>query len=150
MVRVASLTKIDFGDVTYSTPMAFMWSILEEELAIITANLPLLRNIFMLILPRGWLGSSGRNNDYNTFSQQQNYNLPSHHRNNGSHSRGKQDDYNLGPINPVIHKSEVSSGPIREISATELTDDSDTELAPHGAPLGGIHVRSDFEVKSAS
>lgn len=137
--------RVDFDDVTYSLPMPLMWSILEEELAITTANLPLLRHVFAPILPQGWLGSSERNNRYES---------PSQNQKDYSRRQNRQENYNLTPVNLGINKSEISSSPRRKNSTIDIAigtaDDSDTELAPHGAPLDGIHVQREFEVGSAS
>lgn len=150
MVRVVSLLRVDFADATYTLPMLLMWSIVEEELALTTANLPLLRHVFSRILPRGWLNSSHRKSNYNTNSQ--------YRRNDNSHRRGdRSDNYNLTPVNLGVHESEVSSSaPLkRKKNGTDVTvgsaaDDSDTELAVHGAPLDGIHVQREFRIGSAA
>ncbi|OBT54914.1 hypothetical protein VE04_04924 [Pseudogymnoascus sp. 24MN13] len=58
IIRVMSLLSIDFNDVTSTLPMPLMWSIVEQQLAIVCANLPLLRHVFAAVLPTRWLGSS--------------------------------------------------------------------------------------------
>ncbi|KAL4871487.1 hypothetical protein BDV12DRAFT_194253 [Aspergillus spectabilis] len=60
MVRVFSLISIDFADAAYSFPMPLLWSIIEEQLSIVAANLPILRHVFATILPHSWMGSSRR------------------------------------------------------------------------------------------
>ncbi|KAL4928002.1 uncharacterized protein BDV17DRAFT_292022 [Aspergillus undulatus] len=60
MARVFSLISIDFADATYTLPMPLMWSIVKEQLAIVAANLPVLRHVFATNLPRNWMGSSRR------------------------------------------------------------------------------------------
>ncbi|KAI9728095.1 MAG: hypothetical protein M1834_007811 [Cirrosporium novae-zelandiae] len=52
IVRLKSLMDIDFTDVTYSTPIAFLWSLLEMKLAVINANLPLLRPVVSRVFPK--------------------------------------------------------------------------------------------------
>ncbi|RJE25025.1 hypothetical protein PHISCL_02618 [Aspergillus sclerotialis] len=46
MLRVVSLMKIDFNDATYTLPIPLMWSIVQGQLAIVAANIPLLRRVF--------------------------------------------------------------------------------------------------------
>lgn len=48
---------MDYNDVTYTLCPMLMWSLIEQELAIFVASLPLLRNIIAKILPAGWIGS---------------------------------------------------------------------------------------------
>jgi hypothetical protein len=51
MVRVFNPISIDFTDATYNLPMPLMWSIIEGQLAIVAANLPILLHVFATILP---------------------------------------------------------------------------------------------------
>ncbi|KAF2139197.1 uncharacterized protein K452DRAFT_232914, partial [Aplosporella prunicola CBS 121167] len=46
IIRMDSLVKLDLSDVTYNIPNVLMWSVIEPELALIGANLPLLRPLF--------------------------------------------------------------------------------------------------------
>ncbi|KAG8162374.1 hypothetical protein KVR01_008139 [Diaporthe batatas] len=46
IVRLRSLMIISFDDATWTLPMGLMWSVLEPELAIINANLPLMHRFF--------------------------------------------------------------------------------------------------------
>lgn len=147
IVRLVSLIHIDFTDATYTLTEPLMWTIIEQELALTTANLPLLRHIFAHILPRGWLASSRRKYNYNTNCQ---------YRMNDSSRRREGDNlhnYNLRPMNPGVHQSDMSSSaPLKKngMGATvgSVADDSDTELAAHGAPLDGIHVLREFQLES--
>lgn len=52
IVRIKSLTEISFTDPTWTLPMGLLWTVLEPELAIINANLPLMRRLFAQIAPR--------------------------------------------------------------------------------------------------
>ncbi|KAL4877433.1 hypothetical protein BJY04DRAFT_222181 [Aspergillus karnatakaensis] len=51
IVRVFSIISIDFANATFTLPMPLMWSIVEEQLAVVAANLPILRHVFATILP---------------------------------------------------------------------------------------------------
>lgn len=52
IVRIKSLTDISFTDPTYTLPMGLLWTVLEPELAIINANLPLMRRLFVKFAPK--------------------------------------------------------------------------------------------------
>lgn len=43
---------ISFDDPTWTLPMGLLWTVLEPELAIINANLPLMRRFFAKIIPK--------------------------------------------------------------------------------------------------
>jgi hypothetical protein len=46
-----SLLTLDFADVTYSLPLPLMWSVIEPELGLVCANLPVLSPIWAPYLP---------------------------------------------------------------------------------------------------
>jgi hypothetical protein len=46
-----SLLTLDFADVTYSLPLPLMWSIIEPELGLVCANLPILPPIWAPYVP---------------------------------------------------------------------------------------------------
>ncbi|KAL4793036.1 hypothetical protein BDV19DRAFT_367248 [Aspergillus venezuelensis] len=135
MVRVFSLINIDFADATYTLPMPLMWSIVEEQLAIVAANLPILRHVFATILPHGWMGSSRR-------------------RGTGSEGRyqssGNQQKYSLTRMDKGVNKSDISSPRVKPVGnqTSSYTDDdrSETGLAVNGALPSGIQVSKDFRV----
>ncbi|KAK7701732.1 hypothetical protein SLS64_010180 [Diaporthe eres] len=52
IVRLKSLMIISFEDPTWTLPMGLLWTVLEPELAIINANLPLMRRFFAKIIPK--------------------------------------------------------------------------------------------------
>lgn len=139
MVRVVSLMRINFNDVTYTLPIPLMWSIVEEQLAIIAANVPLLRTVFSAITPRRWLGSSERGTG------------PSY---DIGLRKGFSKNYPLTRMDQGINKSEVTSHELkgsRQVITPRWSDDgvdgrSDTELTSNGAPPDGIHMWKDFRV----
>lgn len=128
MVRVFSLMSIDFEDAPWTLPLPLMWSIVEEQLAIVAANLPILRHVLAAILPEGWMGSSRR-------------------KATGSGrfpSSGQQQKYHMDRLN----KSGGSSARVRAVQGGWSDDErSETNLAIHGAPPDGIHVARGFEVR---
>ncbi|KAL4919246.1 hypothetical protein BDW62DRAFT_47106 [Aspergillus aurantiobrunneus] len=135
MVRVFSLMRIDFQDAPWTLPLPLMWSIVEEELAVVAANLPIMRHVFATILPNGWIGSSRRKATDSEEHQ----------------SSGHQQKYSLTRMDIGISKSAISSPQVRPIHSSppsRWSDDgrSETNLAEHGAPLDGIHVAREFEV----
>ncbi|KAJ5175433.1 uncharacterized protein N7482_001310 [Penicillium canariense] len=58
IVRLKSLMEIDFTNITRSVQMGVMWTVIEPELAIICANMPLLKAILSRMLP-GLFSSAG-------------------------------------------------------------------------------------------
>ncbi|KAJ5586784.1 uncharacterized protein N7459_002549 [Penicillium hispanicum] len=141
MVRVVSLLRINFDNVTYTLPMPLMWSIVEEQLAIVAGNLPHLRCIFSDVLPAAWLGSS----DQSEWSIDQ-------------FGVRKSSLYNVGltRMDIGINRSVVTTGKPNmhtlAIPATRWSDDrldgqSDSELASNGVPPDGIHMRKEFRVE---
>lgn len=51
VIRLHTLTTIDFDDITYSVVGGVVWTCLEESIAIINANLPILRPFMRAIAP---------------------------------------------------------------------------------------------------
>ncbi|KAL4937822.1 hypothetical protein BDV06DRAFT_202191 [Aspergillus oleicola] len=135
MVRVFSLISIDFEDATYTLPMPLMWSIVEEQLAIVAANLPILRHVFATILPRSWMGSSRRK----VTSSEGRY-----------QSRDHQQKYSLTRMDQGINKSDISSPKIKPFAnqTSWYSDDdrSEINLAMNGAMPGRIRVARDLQV----
>ncbi|KAJ5653790.1 hypothetical protein N7490_000793 [Penicillium lividum] len=139
MVRVVSLMHVNFNDVTYTLPIPLMWSIVEEQLAIVAANLPLLHRVFSSMLPGNWLGSSSDG-----------MGAPSGEIN--SKKRSKQ-NYSLTRMDVGANRSVITShntnSPNR--NHTRWSDDdgqSDTELAANGMPPDGIQIWKVFRVDS--
>jgi len=139
MVRVSSLTKINFNDIAYTLPIPLMWSIIEQQLAVVGANIPHLRRVFSRVFPRHWLGSSGRRSTYR---------LGEPDAQNGS-----QQIFPLIRMDTGVGKSEIrskaASGRRRQAPAAGWTEDgwSDTELAPNAAPPDGIRIWKSFHVQ---
>lgn len=142
MVRVVSLMRIDFTDVTYSLPLPLMWSIVEEQLAIVASNLPLLRRVFSTMFPGSWIGSSNHESGWSNRQTPGRKTFSSH--------------FALTRMDLGVNNSEVTSGHTKHsftAKETRWSDDgldgqSDTDLASNGAPPGGIHMSKDFRVES--
>ena len=140
MVRVDSLMRIDFNDLTYTLPIPLMWSIVEQQLALIAANLPLLRSVFSAVLPGSWLGSSARGTG-----------TPS-----GEPCAKKRSalEYSLTRMDAGTNRSEITADshkPANQNFQTRWIDDdeqSDTELATNAMPPDGIQIWKDFRVYS--
>lgn len=143
MVRVVSLMRINFADVTYTLPIPLMWSIVEEQLAIVAANVPLLRPVFSAITPSRWLGSSDRGTG------------PSY---DFGLRKGSSKNYPLTRMDQGINKIEVTSHQSkgsRHVTTPRWSDDgvdgrSDTGLTSNGAPPDGIHMWQEFRVDETS
>lgn len=126
MVRVFSLMSIDFEDAPWTLPLPLMWSIIEEQLAIVAANLPILRHVLAFILPNGWMGSSRRKASGSG-------KFPS-----SGNQRYKMDHLNKGG---------TSSARVRALHGAWSDDErSEISLAAHGAPPDGIHVARAFDI----
>jgi hypothetical protein len=143
MVRVVSLMRIDFADVTYSLPLPLMWSIVEEQLAIVASNLPLLRRVFSAVIPGSWIGSSNYGSGWSNRQTLGRKSFSNH--------------FAMTRMDLGVNNSEVTSGHTKHSSSvkgTRWSDDgdgrSDTDLASNGAPPGGIHIHmsKDFRVVS--
>lgn len=140
MVRVVSLMRIDFNDVTYTLPIPLMWSIIEQQLAVIAANLPLLRRVFSAITPGSWLGSFSRKTGSRSGDL--------------SGKKRSVQEYSLTRMDVGANKSEITSENKKSLRLNEHTvwsdDDgqSDTELASNGVPPGEIHIWQGFRVDS--
>ncbi|CBF80316.1 hypothetical protein AN8328.2 [Aspergillus nidulans FGSC A4] len=52
IVRLMALMAIDFNDITYTLPMGVLWTVLEPQLAIVCANMPVLKPILSRMFPR--------------------------------------------------------------------------------------------------
>ncbi|KAJ6103039.1 hypothetical protein N7486_005466 [Penicillium sp. IBT 16267x] len=142
MIRVVSLMRINFADVTYSLPLPLMWSIVEEQLAIIASNLPLLRRVFSAIFPGSWIGSSNDESGWSKRHTPRRKSLPN--------------QFAMTRMDVGVNDSQVTSGHSKHGSTakeTRWSDDgldgqSDTDLATNGAPPGGIHMSKEFRVES--
>lgn len=142
MVRVVSLMRINFADVTYSLPLPLMWSIIEEQLAIVASNLPLLRRVLSAVIPGSWIESSNYESGWSNRQTPGRKSLSNH--------------FTLTRMDIGVNNSQVTSGHAKHSSSvkeTRWSDDgvdgqSDTDLASNGAPPGGIHMSKDFRVES--
>ncbi|KAJ5216562.1 uncharacterized protein N7498_002969 [Penicillium cinerascens] len=121
MVRVVSLMHINFADVTYTLPIPLMWSIVEEQVAIVAGNLPFLRRVFSVVLPASWLGSSRRATA-------------------GSSKRSEN-------ISERTNNKDQTTETTRW-SDDGIDGRSDTELASNGAAPDGIQTWKDFRFES--
>ena len=142
MVRVVSLMHINFADVTHTLPLPLMWSIVEEQLAIVAGNLPLLRRVFSAVLPASWLGSSRRGTGQNSKwlgdkQRSQNYSLT---RMDAGVSNSK--------IVSERAKSKGLSTQTTRWSEDGIDGRSETELASNGAVPDGIQMWKDFRIES--
>ncbi|KAJ5885546.1 hypothetical protein N7495_010056 [Penicillium taxi] len=61
---------IDFSNITESAQMVVMWSVVEPELALICANMPLLKTVLSYMMP-SFFSSSNRRNNYDKYGSEQ-------------------------------------------------------------------------------
>lgn len=133
MIRLVSLTQLDFANPTYTATMPLLWSVVETQLAVITANLPFMRQIFAVLLPQGWLGSHKPGYDQRTHPYQRNMS-----------SKNTNNDYQMTVMYQGPKPGAVVSMAQSKVSDGGQGDDSDTELAARGVLPDGIYVRKDF------
>lgn len=153
IIRLNSLMEIDFADITYSVQMGVMWTIIEPELAIICANMPLLKTVLTRMAPA--LFSSSRTqygvSDPQTFERLQD-----------------QQSSNIYPMNQMDHEAVSThiSCPNFNESQRDLYGkgdgpivpykESDEDLRPNGkhvrkdSPPGVINVTQNFVVQYRS
>jgi hypothetical protein len=132
---------IDFEDITHSVQMGVLWTVLEPELAIICANMPLLKPILSRILPKLFPSSSPKPSYYVSDSQ----------------TFERLDERAIYPLGEFSRdrKTEItagSSGPRKDPysltrrSSDEESANSDKILADHASPPGAINVTRNFNV----
>ncbi|KAJ5738593.1 hypothetical protein N7493_001748 [Penicillium malachiteum] len=145
IVRLVALMAINFTNITGSVQMAVMWTVIEPELAIICANMPLMKTIIARVAPN--LFSTGKArygvSDPQTFER-----LQDSQRNN------------IYPMNRLDHE------PIRTHISTTNGGESQRNLAGHETntyvtshdtgeshsnlsvtPPGTINVMHDFSIQ---
>jgi len=151
IIRLKSLLDIEFTDVTYTLAQPLMWTTIEPSLAIINACLPIMRPLFVYVLPArlfkitsGNVASSGpgglRSAEPRKFS------------------RLGGDEYPLTYVEGVSHTSEVTSHRSDVKFAQERTESINDEesqggshsghddtVAPKGFP--GISVKREWNIR---
>lgn len=153
MIRLKSLMEIDFTDITYSVQMGVMWTVIEPELAIICANMPLLKTVVSRMAPGLFSSSRTKHgvSDPQTFERLQD-----------------QQSSNIYPMNKMglgAVRTHISSKNINE-SQKDLygerdgpldpSEESVEDLRPNGkhvrndTPPGGINVTQNFVVQYRS
>lgn len=141
--------EIDFTDITYSVQMGVMWTVIEPEIAIVCANMPLLKTILATMAPG--LFSTGRGRSRYGVSDPQTF-------------ERLQESNNIYPMNQRDHEAVRThiSGTGTNESQTDLygkgnktfvaSKESDEDLRPNGrhvrrdSPPGAINVTQDFTV----
>ncbi|KAJ6096877.1 hypothetical protein N7486_007623 [Penicillium sp. IBT 16267x] len=144
IVRLVALRAIDFDNITGSVQMGVMWTVIEPELAIICANMPLLKTVLARVAPS--LFSTGRKGYSGSGSQ-------TFERLQDSQAR------NIYPMNRFDHE------PVHTQILTTHESESQRNLADKGAnafvasdtveshsnlsstPPGAINVTHDFHVQ---
>ncbi|KAF2087760.1 hypothetical protein K490DRAFT_65599 [Saccharata proteae CBS 121410] len=66
IIRIESLLAISFTDPTWTLPSGLMWTVLEPELGIINANLPVIRPLLVSLFPRIFGSTRERRSTRNT------------------------------------------------------------------------------------
>lgn len=145
MVRVASLQKIIFDDLSFTLPVPMIWTFLEMDLAIIACNLPLLRPVATFFLPSTWMGSSKDKSNSRPYGT-------SNAISNDRSRRPNNSTYSQTFVDGVQTKNRISMNQ-RTMFSNRWSDEeadghSEIELTRHAAPVDGIQVKTDFRVES--
>ncbi|RAL03900.1 uncharacterized protein BO80DRAFT_453034 [Aspergillus ibericus CBS 121593] len=128
IIRLFSLMAISFTDITHSVQMGVMWTVLEPELAIICANMPLLKVLLSRMFHKVF-STAGKK--YSVSSAQAFEQL--------------QEQEAVYPMNRFDHqpvRTKISAGSSRmalkkpdvPISITNTIDEEQHELTSHGSP----------------
>lgn len=138
---------IDFSDITYSVQMGVLWTVLEPELAIICANMPVLKPVLSRIFPRLFSTSSRRT--YGVSDPQAFERLDEQHG-------------NIYPLNQVGRdplKTDITAGHSRSRSKGRFTtatvrsmdeesaESDEQRLRDNAQAVDGINVTKNFDVK---
>lgn len=114
---------ISFEDPTWTLPMGLLWTVLEPELAIINANLPLMRRFFAKIIPK----------------------MMSFSRSKSTVERSKKNDFEKLNDNGILLRT-IGGGYMQRNSVIVGADDS---KASEGASTTGIvqqrSIRVDYD-----
>lgn len=151
IVRVTSLTKIDYSDVSYTLPIPQLWTFLEIQLALIAANIPLLRPVASAILPSSWMGSSNHDESTHKRSWFTGRGALATTRTNANSSR-KDTIENKSGIRTFMrgHKKKKDASVNMWTNWTNNEDGdgrSDVELATNAMDPSGIQVKTDFKIE---
>ncbi|PYI11753.1 hypothetical protein BO78DRAFT_413562 [Aspergillus sclerotiicarbonarius CBS 121057] len=130
IVRLFSLMAISFTDITHSVQMGVMWTVLEPELAIICANMPLLKVLLSRMFPKVFSTAGKKYSVSNPQAFEQ------------LHEQGA-----IYPMNRLDHepvKTKISTGSSSRmalkkradlvISTTETIEEDQQDLTGHGSP----------------
>ncbi|KAL3429186.1 hypothetical protein BDV09DRAFT_190342 [Aspergillus tetrazonus] len=126
IVRLMALMAIDFNDITYTLPMGVLWTVLEPQLAIVCANMPVLKPILSRMFPR--LFGSTNQKSYGVSDPQ-------------AFERLDERGYSLGKVSRNPLDTHVSGG-------DEESRNSDQQrLRDHAQQPSGINVVQNFDVQ---
>ncbi|KAL4806820.1 hypothetical protein BDV18DRAFT_159989 [Aspergillus unguis] len=135
IIRLVALMAIDFNDITSSVQMGVCWTVLEPELAIICANMPLMRPILSRIFPGVF---STRQKTYGASDPQ------AFERLGDAGGYG----YSLGRVEHGSHKAfgSVTTGARRSLD--DESHESDQQgLCDHAQGVAGINVTQSFKLQ---
>ncbi|KAL1998907.1 hypothetical protein VTN02DRAFT_5401 [Thermoascus thermophilus] len=151
VVRLESLMAIDFADITHSVQMGVLWTVVEPELSVICANMPVLKPVVSRLFPRLFPASSHKPSYIS-------HGVSDHH----PQTLERLEEHPIYPLGDVArdHRVEISTGgddsphptniqhsapTRRRRSIDEESGESAPILAKHAGPLG-ITVTQDFNL----
>ncbi|KAL3470420.1 hypothetical protein BJX99DRAFT_49563 [Aspergillus californicus] len=144
IIRLKALMDIDFDNITASVQMGVLWTVLEPELAVICANMPILKPVLSRMFPR--LFPSTRQKTYAISDPQAFERLGG----SGAYSLTRVSHGNgngaLGSAGGSQYKSDYATATMRSVD--EESDEQRLREHAQGVPGININVRQDFDVQS--
>lgn len=131
IVRIVAISKISYTDISYSLPLAFIWSMLEPTLGITIACIPVMRPLFM----RGINSSRDKGSGYQSASGS----------NFDSRNFQNIDRQQLYPLQDVRHETVIGRMSEDNDSLRTASNQSNDVIGLHTitqdvGPIGGINV----------
>lgn len=136
VIRLISITKLDFTDPTYTLLDPILWTVLEPQLAIICANMPFFKTIIAAFAPA--MGSSA-DRKYGNSSERTFNRLGPKSVNNGT--------YSMDALDTKTHTVQVGNDFETKLASADVESVSSDEqrLATNAGPYG-ISVTQKFDV----
>ncbi|KAJ5885374.1 hypothetical protein N7495_009884 [Penicillium taxi] len=157
LIRLKSLMVINFSNITESVQMGVMWTIVEPELAIICANMPLLKTILSTFAPS--LFSSGRRNKYGKYGASDQQTFSRLQDGLSSMNGGKNTVYPMNRLDHEALHTHISTGSpdsqrilgkSGEVFTSSGSLDDNSLDGPHEIevqPASGINVTQNFSIE---
>jgi hypothetical protein len=130
IVRTITLVKISYNDITYSVPIALIWSMMEPTLGITIACIPIMRPLFKGMMSTN-KGASGSGSGYDSRNFQ------------------NIDEQHLFPLGNIKQKTFIKAESKDSLRTNSNNSDDAVNFRMPKDPdaVGGITVRREFRMK---